>query len=116
MRRAFRGVCGGRCDGGREPTEGERFADAVDARLPVHDGAGPLLRKAFPDHWSFLLGEIALYSLVVLLLTGVWLTFFFDPEMREVVYHGPYAPWTAPSCRVPSTRPCASASRCAADC
>lgn len=71
---------------------GERFADAVDARLPVHDGAGPLLRKAFPDHWSFLLGEIALYSLVVLLLTGVWLTFFFDPEMREVVYHGPYTP------------------------
>ncbi|WUB67917.1 ubiquinol-cytochrome c reductase cytochrome b subunit [Streptomyces sp. NBC_00582] len=60
--------------------------------MPVHDGAGPLLRKAFPDHWSFLLGEIALYSLVVLLLTGVWLTFFFDPEMREVVYHGPYAP------------------------
>ncbi|MEU2777300.1 cytochrome b N-terminal domain-containing protein [Streptomyces sp. NPDC007162] len=71
---------------------GERFAEAVDARLPVHDGAGQLLRKAFPDHWSFLLGEIALYSLVVLVLTGVWLTFFFKPEMREVVYQGPYVP------------------------
>ncbi|MHB9863820.1 cytochrome bc1 complex cytochrome b subunit [Streptomyces sp. YIM S03343] len=50
------------------------------------------MRKAFPDHWSFLLGEIALYSLVVLLLTGVWLTFFFKPDMREVVYAGPYVP------------------------
>ncbi|MFF9817383.1 cytochrome bc complex cytochrome b subunit [Streptomyces sp. NPDC014006] len=51
-----------------------------------------MLRKAFPDHWSFLLGEIALYSLLVLVLTGVWLTFFFDPEMREVVYAGHYVP------------------------
>ncbi|MER6126055.1 ubiquinol-cytochrome c reductase cytochrome b subunit [Streptomyces sp. NPDC001795] len=71
---------------------GERIADAADARLPVLDGGGALLRKAFPDHWSFLLGEIALYSLVLLVLTGVWLTFVFQPEMREVVYDGPYAP------------------------
>ncbi|MCD9879198.1 cytochrome bc1 complex cytochrome b subunit [Streptomyces guryensis] len=71
---------------------GERLADAVDARLPLYDGGGGLLRKAFPDHWSFLLGELALYSLLVLVLTGVWLTFFFKPEMREVVYAGPYAP------------------------
>ncbi|MET9089728.1 ubiquinol-cytochrome c reductase cytochrome b subunit [Streptomyces sp. NPDC004237] len=76
---------------GRDGT-GERFADAVDARLPGYDGAGQLLRKSFPDHWSFLLGEIALYSLIVLVLTGVWLTFFFQPEMREVVYQGPYLP------------------------
>ncbi|HEX2298141.1 MAG TPA: ubiquinol-cytochrome c reductase cytochrome b subunit, partial [Pseudonocardiaceae bacterium] len=74
-----------------EPKAGERFADAVDARLPVMEG-GALLRKTFPNHWSFLLGEIALYSLLVLVLTGVWLTFFFDPEMREVVYDGPYTP------------------------
>src|SRR5262245_37006433 len=71
---------------------GERFADAVDARLPARDGAGRLLRKSFPDHWSFLLGELALYSLIVLLLTGVWLTFFFRPDMGEVVYDGSYAP------------------------
>ena len=71
---------------------GERLADAVDARLPVYDGGGPLLRKAFPDHWSFLLGELALYSLLVLVLTGVWLTLFFKPEMREVLYDGPYTP------------------------
>jgi ubiquinol-cytochrome c reductase cytochrome b subunit len=50
------------------------------------------MKKLFPDHWSFLLGEIALYSFVVLLLTGVFLTFFFKPSMTEVVYHGTYAP------------------------
>ncbi len=48
------------------------------------------LRKAFPDHWSFLLGEIALYSLVVLVVTGVWLTFFFHPDMAEQPYTGSY--------------------------
>ncbi|MFI2759165.1 cytochrome bc complex cytochrome b subunit [Streptomyces echinatus] len=69
----------------------ERLADAADARLPVLEG-GALLRKAFPEHWSFFLGELALYSLLVLILTGVWLTFFFQPEMREVVYAGSYVP------------------------
>ncbi|MYX96214.1 ubiquinol-cytochrome c reductase cytochrome b subunit [Streptomyces sp. SID486] len=69
----------------------ERLADAADARLPVVEG-GALLRKAFPEHWSFFLGELALYSLLVLILTGVWLTFFFQPEMREVVYAGSYTP------------------------
>ncbi|MFI6061124.1 cytochrome bc complex cytochrome b subunit [Streptomyces sp. NPDC051286] len=65
---------------------------AMDARLPVSELAGQLLRKAFPDHWSFLLGEIALYSFVVLVLTGVYLTLFFDPSMMESVYTGSYAP------------------------
>ncbi|MFE9864640.1 cytochrome bc complex cytochrome b subunit [Streptomyces sp. NPDC005506] len=65
---------------------------AMDARLPVSELARQLLRKAFPDHWSFLLGEIALYSFVVLLLTGVYLTLFFDPSMMESVYTGSYAP------------------------
>nr|WP_230885768.1 ubiquinol-cytochrome c reductase cytochrome b subunit [Streptomyces spinoverrucosus] len=59
--------------------------------MPAYEGGG-LLRKAFPDHWSFLLGELALYSLIVLLLTGVWLTLFFKPEMTEVVYDGSYRP------------------------
>ena len=78
-------------DGERDGTV-RRAADAADARLPVYDGGGALLRKAFPHHWSFFLGELALYSLIVLVLTGVWLTFFFHPEMREVVYDGSYAP------------------------
>ncbi|MFW6597057.1 cytochrome b [Propionibacteriaceae bacterium Y2011] len=48
------------------------------------------LRKVFPDHWSFLLGEIALYSFIVLLLTGVFLTLWFKPSMAEIEYEGSY--------------------------
>jgi ubiquinol-cytochrome c reductase cytochrome b subunit len=50
------------------------------------------LNRVFPDHWSFVLGEIALYSFVVLLITGTYLTFFFDPSMAHTVYHGRYVP------------------------
>ena len=50
------------------------------------------MRKIFPDHWSFMLGEIALYCFIVLLLTGVFLTLWFKPSMTEVVYDGTYAP------------------------
>ncbi|MDY0812697.1 ubiquinol-cytochrome c reductase cytochrome b subunit [Kitasatospora purpeofusca] len=70
----------------------ERSAVALDRRLPLFDGAKGLVRKIFPDHWSFLLGELALYSFVVLLLTGVFLTFFFEPSMAETVYTGGYGP------------------------
>src|SRR5690349_23067794 len=48
------------------------------------------MRKVFPDHWSFLLGEIALWSFVILLLTGTFLSLFFVPSMTEVTYHGSY--------------------------
>ena len=48
------------------------------------------IRKVFPDHWSFMLGEIALWSFVVLLLTGTFLTLWFKPSMGEVVYNGSY--------------------------
>ncbi|MGW4163756.1 cytochrome bc1 complex cytochrome b subunit [Streptomyces sp. NPDC004788] len=65
---------------------------AADGRLPLSELARAALRKAFPDHWAFLLGEIALYSFVVLLLTGVYLTLFFDPSMVETTYKGPYVP------------------------
>jgi ubiquinol-cytochrome c reductase cytochrome b subunit len=50
------------------------------------------LTKVFPDHWSFLLGEICLYSFIILLASGTFLTFWFDPSMKEVVYDGEYAP------------------------
>jgi ubiquinol-cytochrome c reductase cytochrome b subunit len=50
------------------------------------------LRYAFPEHWSFLLGEIALYAFVLLVATGVYLTFFFDPSVAPTVYHGTYEP------------------------
>ncbi|MFC5720992.1 cytochrome bc complex cytochrome b subunit [Streptomyces gamaensis] len=64
----------------------------ADRRAPVSEAVGLLFRKAFPDHWSFLLGEIALYSFAVLVLTGSYLTLFFDPGMAESVYRGSYAP------------------------
>ena len=50
------------------------------------------LNKVFPDHWSFMLGEIALYSFLVLVLTGTFLAFFFAPSAQQVIYSGPYAP------------------------
>src|SRR5882672_12570745 len=62
----------------------ERYRAAAFAKRPIN--------KVFPDHWSFLLGEIALYSFIVLLLSGIFLALFFDPSMREVVYDGSYAP------------------------
>ncbi|RAJ69856.1 quinol-cytochrome oxidoreductase complex cytochrome b subunit [Streptomyces sp. Amel2xB2] len=73
---------------GRAAASGFRY---LDDRLPAGEG-GSLVRKAFPDHWSFLLGELALYSLVLLLLTGVFLTFFFHPGEAEIHYTGSYAP------------------------
>jgi ubiquinol-cytochrome c reductase cytochrome b subunit len=64
----------------------------VDERLGA---AGPLrkaLRYVFPEHWSFLLGEMALYAFVVLLATGTFLALFFEPSTAQTVWHGPYAP------------------------
>jgi quinol-cytochrome oxidoreductase complex cytochrome b subunit len=63
----------------------------IDDRLGGARFGKKALRKAFPDHWSFLLGEIALYSFAIILLTGVFLTFFFKPSMTDVVYNGSYA-------------------------
>ncbi|WAX82238.1 cytochrome bc1 complex cytochrome b subunit [Streptomyces sp. KMM 9044] len=74
-----------------ETPKGERVADWVDGRLGIYHFRF-LVRKVFPEHWSFMFGEIALYSFVILILTGIWLTLFFDPSMAEVVYDGPYEP------------------------
>src|SRR5437870_7010918 len=64
--------------------------------LDDRSGTAPFLRKAlrylFPDHWSFLLGEVALYSFVVLVATGIFLTLFFDDSTAKTVYHGSYTP------------------------
>ena len=62
----------------------------ADERLGLAGLAKKNLRKVFPDHWSFMLGEIALWSFVVLLLTGVFLTLWFTPSMGEVQYNGTY--------------------------
>jgi ubiquinol-cytochrome c reductase cytochrome b subunit len=63
-----------------------------DERLGAASWARSGLRKIFPDHWSFLLGEVALFCLVVLVATGVFLTLFYVPDAREVQYAGPWDP------------------------
>jgi ubiquinol-cytochrome c reductase cytochrome b subunit len=69
-----------------------RLARWFDARLGAAKLARSTLNKVFPDHWSFMLGELALYSFIVLILTGVYLTFFFDPSANVVTYDGSYEP------------------------
>jgi ubiquinol-cytochrome c reductase cytochrome b subunit len=64
----------------------------LDDRLHGARGVRVLLRKVFPDHWSFLLGEIVLYSFIILLLTGTFLTLWFQPSMTDIIYHGSYVP------------------------
>ncbi|WP_172382741.1 cytochrome bc complex cytochrome b subunit [Streptomyces sp. MNP-20] len=74
------------------PARGERLADWADGRLGIHTLGKSQLRKVFPDHWSFMFGEICLYSFLILILTGVWLTLFFEPSGLEVEYNGTYEP------------------------
>ncbi|HEU4808095.1 MAG TPA: ubiquinol-cytochrome c reductase cytochrome b subunit [Homoserinimonas sp.] len=78
------------------PTRGQRFTGAaanyIDERTSISGLVKELGRKIFPDHWSFMLGEVALYSFVVILLSGTFLTFFFDPSMTEVHYDGSFVP------------------------
>ncbi|MEU6623719.1 cytochrome bc complex cytochrome b subunit [Streptomyces litmocidini] len=71
---------------------GERVADWADGRLGIYTLAKANMRKIFPDHWSFMLGEVCLYSFLIIILTGVYLTMFFHPSMNEVEYVGPYVP------------------------
>jgi quinol---cytochrome-c reductase cytochrome b subunit len=77
---------------GAPTTKLGQAAYELDDRVIVAPWLRRTLNKVYPDHWSFLLGEIALYSFIILLLSGTYLTFFFDASMREVVYDGSYAP------------------------
>lgn len=70
----------------------ERAVRWTDDRLGLAKSAQGVLGKIFPNHWSFLLGEVALYSFVVLVATGVYLTFFFEPSAEIVTYDGSYEP------------------------
>jgi ubiquinol-cytochrome c reductase cytochrome b subunit len=69
----------------------ERLLRWTDDRLGSAHFVSHALRKAFPDHWSFMLGEINAYAFVVLVATGTFLAFFFDPDTSRTVYHGPYS-------------------------
>src|SRR6478736_2987949 len=70
-------------------------ATFLDKRVSSNKFLKKNLAKVFPDHWSFMLGEIALYSFIILLLTGVFLSLFFVPSATEVVYNGSYVPLDA---------------------
>ncbi|GAA3690132.1 cytochrome bc complex cytochrome b subunit [Arthrobacter ginkgonis] len=69
-----------------------RIADFVDQRVGGSMMVKEFGRKIFPDHWSFMFGEVALYTFVILLISGTFLTFFFDPSMAETHYDGSYNP------------------------
>ncbi|MCX6459609.1 MAG: ubiquinol-cytochrome c reductase cytochrome b subunit [Actinobacteria bacterium] len=71
---------------------GGALAEYTDERLGIAPFMKRSLNKVFPDHWSFMLGEIALYSFIILLLSGTYLTLWFKPSMTEIVYNGSYVP------------------------
>src|ERR1700712_2718207 len=73
-------------------TAARSVSKGLDDRMASANFLRRSMNKVFPDHWSFLLGEIALYSFIILLLSGTYLTFFYDPSMAETVYHGRYVP------------------------
>jgi ubiquinol-cytochrome c reductase cytochrome b subunit len=83
-------------DKAQRPGAGMRFTNAaasyIDERTSISGLVREVGRKIFPDHWSFMLGEVALYSFIAILLSGTFLTFFFEPSMTEVHYEGSYVP------------------------
>jgi ubiquinol-cytochrome c reductase cytochrome b subunit len=79
----------------RRPSLAEVSANTgrgLDERLQLSTPLRRAFNKVFPDHWSFQLGEIALYSFIVLLITGTFLALFFDPSSAQVKYNGSYTP------------------------
>jgi ubiquinol-cytochrome c reductase cytochrome b subunit len=74
----------------KTPNKAGAVAEWADDRLGLATMMRKNLRKVFPDHWSFMLGEIALWSFVILLLTGTFLTLWFTPSMSDSVYEGSY--------------------------
>jgi ubiquinol-cytochrome c reductase cytochrome b subunit len=81
---------------GRAPEGADVVIRGLVRWVDQRTGTAPFLRKTlrylFPDHWSFLLGEVALYAFVVVVGTGIYLTFFYEDSTAKVVYHGPYQP------------------------
>ncbi len=74
------------------PTDLERLAMWIDTRTGLAGVVRTGMRKVFPDHWTFLLGEIALFCFLILVLTGTFLTFFYVPSAALVTYEGEYVP------------------------
>jgi ubiquinol-cytochrome c reductase cytochrome b subunit len=82
--------------GGCSQPRGPHVIRGLVRFIDQRTGGAPFIRKAlryvFPDHWSFLLGEVALYCFLLLVATGVYLTLFFDDSRSQTVYHGSYTP------------------------
>ncbi|MFV0459506.1 MAG: cytochrome b [Actinomycetales bacterium] len=74
------------------PKAASGTADFLDERLGLSTAVKGMARKIFPDHWSFMLGEVCLYSFIILLLSGTFLTLWFVPSMGHTEYQGAYAP------------------------
>ncbi len=70
----------------------ERYVDSVTGRLGAGAWLPKTLRKVFPSHFSFLWGELALYSFVIIVITGVYLTLFFEGSQETLTYTGSYIP------------------------
>ena len=84
-----------RADDTKGPTAGSKAGAAaswVDERTGIAKGAAFMMKKVFPDHWSFMLGEVAMYSMIICLLTGVFLSFWFIPSAGQIPYNGSYLP------------------------
>lgn len=64
---------------------------ALDKRLRLAKFAKHIINHVFPDHWSFMLGEIALYSFVILVITGTFLALFFNSSTAKITYDGTYS-------------------------
>ena len=94
----------------------ERSFKYLDERLGTASLARTALRKVFPDHWSFLLGEIALFALVVLIFTGTFLTFFYTRRSRRSSTTARTSRCGAPTSRPPTTRCCGCRSRSGRGC
>ena len=69
-----------------------QMGNNMDERYSAAGVLRTQLNKVFPTHWSFMLGEMALYSFIILVLTGIYLALFFDPSITKVIYDGTYAP------------------------
>ena len=82
------GITTSTTSGGRFAAKASAALDELDQRYHPAAGLRKQFNKVFPTHWSFMLGEVALYSFIVLLLTGTYLGLFFDPSMTEVTYDG----------------------------
>ncbi|RPK32979.1 Cytochrome b6 [Streptomyces sp. ADI93-02] len=69
-----------------------RLVSWTEGRTGISGFTRKALRKVFPDHWSYLIGEVCLYSFFILIVTGIFLSFFFQPSLNQVQYHGSYVP------------------------